>query len=208
MTSRLLMPVLIAGAIVASSNVFAQDTGADKEKILVGPITIEQLIDLPGWFGKDFVNYTPEDRYLDEIPQNMKGVKIVCVLGTWCDDSKREVPRLIRIFQLRAIDPDLLTMFGVDRNKVSPDGETAQYAIERVPTFIFLKDGKELGRIVETPISTLFEKDMLLILKGLPVTPPPPPPPPPAVIEPPPPDEHAPKETKTGSDGAVLPEKK
>jgi hypothetical protein len=35
-----------------------------------------------------------------------------------------------------------------------------------VPTFIFMKDGQELGRIVEYPLESL-EKDMAKILSGV-----------------------------------------
>ena len=40
-------------------------------------------------------------------------------------------------------------------------------SIINVPTFIFYKDGEELGRIVEYPIQDL-ESDMLKILSGQP----------------------------------------
>lgn len=50
-----------------------------------------------------------------------------------------------------------------DRRKTSPDGAEKGWNIEYVPTFIFLKNDKEVGRIVETPAVSL-EKDMVNIL--------------------------------------------
>jgi hypothetical protein len=63
------------------------------------------------------------------------------------------------------VQPSLkgVTLYGVDRKKKSPGGTEAQYHIERVPTFIFLKHGEEIGRIVENPQASL-EGDMLSIL--------------------------------------------
>lgn len=154
------------------SQLQAQDT-----PVLVGPLTIADLIELPGWFGEDYLGYQPERRYLDPIPEHMKDIEIVCFLGTWCSDSKRDVPRMIRIFQTKNIAPEKLRMIGLDREKRSPDGEEARYGIERVPTFIFLRGGEEVGRIVEAPLASI-EKDMLGIIdpeagKGDPVVSPP-----------------------------------
>ena len=53
------------------------------------------------------------------------------------------------------------------RNKKTPDNLQEGFDLIRVPTFIFFKNGKEVGRFVERPRETL-EKDMLKILKGEP----------------------------------------
>ncbi len=130
---------------------------------LLGPLTIEDLLDLPEWFGEDFIGYLPDPQYADQLNAALEDVEMVCVLATWCSDSKREVPRMLRIMQYANIPPEKLRMIGVDREKQSPGGEAAPYDITLVPTFIFFRDGKELGRIVEAPLATL-EKDILGIV--------------------------------------------
>jgi len=35
--------------------------------------------------------------------------------------------------------------------------EDKKFKIERIPTFIFLRNGKEIGRIIETPVKSLEE---------------------------------------------------
>ncbi len=151
---------------------------AQEEPVLTGPIMISDLLDLPNWFGQEYMEYQPERQYLDRIPEFLEDVDVVCVLGTWCSDSRREVPRMIRIFQSKNLPPEKLQLIGVDREKRSPNGEAAQYNVERVPTFIFIRSGKEIGRIVETPLASL-EKDMLGIIDPnagkREVAPPPPP---------------------------------
>lgn len=136
---------------------------AQEEKVLTGPITVTDLLDLPGWFGEDYLAYQPASQYLDLIPQYLEDIDIVCVLGTWCSDSRREVPRMVRILQAKMIPPEKLQMIAVDREKRSPNGEASQFSVERVPTFIFIRNGKEIGRIVESPLASL-EKDMLGII--------------------------------------------
>lgn len=42
--------------------------------------------------------------------------------------------------------------------------EANEYKLERIPTFILLKDGKEVHRVVEYPNETI-EKDFAMALK-------------------------------------------
>jgi hypothetical protein len=141
----------------------APATQAQEAKVLTGPLTVADLIELPGWFGEEYLTYQPAREYLDRIPEFLTDVDIVCFVGTWCSDSKRDVPRMIRIFQTKNLPPEKLQLIGVDRAKRSPGGEAGKYDIDRVPTFVFLRDGKEIGRIVEAPLASL-EKDMLGII--------------------------------------------
>lgn len=53
-------------------------------------------------------------------------------------------------------------MYGVDLSKQEGGGLARQYDIQRVPTVIFLRGGKELGRIIEVPKDTM-EADFLAI---------------------------------------------
>jgi len=59
-----------------------------------------------------------------------------------------------------------MTFVGVDISKLAPVGGYDTLNIERVPTFIFLKNKVEAGRIIETPVTSL-EQDMLNILTGM-----------------------------------------
>jgi thiol-disulfide isomerase/thioredoxin len=81
----------------------------------------------------------------------------------WCGDSKRELPRFLKIADEAGFPPARITLYSLDRTKKSPDGMTARYGIEYVPTFIVLKDGAEVGRITESPKVSV-EADLLTIL--------------------------------------------
>jgi thiol-disulfide isomerase/thioredoxin len=126
----------------------------------VGRITREQLS--PAFMtAYDTVHIQTE--FVDVIRQANAGVHILVFLGTWCGDSKREVPRFLKIVDAAGIPADRITLLALDRKKTSPEGMEVRYGIERVPTFIFLKKETEIGRIVETPQTTL-EGDILTIL--------------------------------------------
>jgi hypothetical protein len=54
-------------------------------------------------------------------------------------------------------------MIAVDSKKQASGLDITAYDIERVPTFIIYKEGKEIGRIIETPVQSL-EADLQKIL--------------------------------------------
>lgn len=129
----------------------------------VGTITREQLG--PAFLAAyDTVHIQTE--FVDMIRQANAGVHVLVFLGTWCGDSKREVPRFLKIVDAAGIPANRITLLALDRKKTSPEGVEVRYGIERVPTFIFLKKETEIGRIVETPQTTL-EGDILTILAAV-----------------------------------------
>jgi len=118
------------------------------------------------WYKANYKSYAVDSASLKEIETLSDNVHFVLVLGTWCGDSKKEVPHLFKIFDSAHLADHDLLMIGVDRSKKSSTGLTEQYNIQRVPTLIVLRGTKELGRIVEHPTETL-EKDLLRILHQL-----------------------------------------
>ena len=70
-------------------------------------------------------------------------------MATWCPDSKRELPRYFAIMDAAGVADSTLTMVGVDRTKKDNEGLTEKWGITRVPTFVFLRQGQEIGRVVE-----------------------------------------------------------
>jgi thiol-disulfide isomerase/thioredoxin len=84
-------------------------------------------------------------------------------LGTWCGDSKREVPRFYKVLDAAKFHENQLQVIAVNKTeesyKQSPNHEEKGLNIHRVPTFIFYKNGKEVNRIVESPVET-FERDI------------------------------------------------
>jgi thiol-disulfide isomerase/thioredoxin len=101
--------------------------------------------------------------FIELIKRAGSGVAVKVFLGTWCPDSHREVPRFLKIVDVTGPSIGPVTLYGLDRTMKSPGGEEGPYGIEKVPTFIFFKNGGEIGRIVETPQVSM-EGDILTIL--------------------------------------------
>ena len=116
------------------------------------------------WFVKEYDEYKINQETLASILKiKHDGISIKIVLGTWCPDSRKQVPRFLKIIDSWSFPVTALTFIGVDDAKQSPVGEYEQLGIERVPTFIFFKNNIEAGRIIENPLSSL-EQDIVNIL--------------------------------------------
>jgi thiol-disulfide isomerase/thioredoxin len=97
--------------------------------------------------------------------KDIDDLTITIVLGTWCSDSRREVPRFMKIIDLWGFPREKIRFIGVDINKIAPLEEYSGLDIERVPTFIFFEKKIEKGRIIEVPVTSL-EQDTENILAG------------------------------------------
>jgi thiol-disulfide isomerase/thioredoxin len=119
------------------------------------------------WFTKEYDGYQPNQEIVQKKSNDLKDYTITLFMGTWCGDSKREVPRLYKILEASNYPMELLTAIAVSRKpemyKQSPDHEEKGLNIHRVPTFIFYKNGVEVNRIVESPVISL-EEDIQSIL--------------------------------------------
>lgn len=112
------------------------------------------------YWEKNYMTYRVDESLLDTLKTKIgSDLKIVVYLGTWCKDSRNNVPGFIKILdELEAGDKIAVEYYNVQRK---PNTSVKYYyeklKVERVPTFIFYRGGKELGRIVEQPRNSLVE---------------------------------------------------
>lgn len=132
---------------------------------LLGHVTREQLRAYESWKPLFVEPYVPDAAAITAIRANADGVAVLLVVATWCPDSKREVPRFFAIMDGAGIRESQLTMVGVDRTKKDAEGLTEKWGISRVPTFVFLRNGQEVGRVVErTPAGATLEGEIARVL--------------------------------------------
>jgi len=139
----------------------------DASTWILGDFLPEKLMysDHSSWYISEYNEYAPSPSVMDELMNaDHEGLKITIVLGTWCPDSRREVPRFMKVIDLWGFPVNKIRFIGVDMNKNAPLDEYQQLGIARVPTFIFFKNNIETGRIIEVPVTSL-EQDMVNILR-------------------------------------------
>jgi len=123
--------------------------------VLLGELDWQRLAAVDGW-AEMYTAYTPDRGAVDRLASAGGRYRVVTVLGSWCSDSEREVPRLVKVLDALPADHFENVLIGVDRSRRIDDDAVAATAgvertVERVPTIVVLDaDGTELGRVVET----------------------------------------------------------
>lgn len=140
----------------------------ENEKMLLGAQSFNQFQKEPYkvWYDDSYKIYPTDKPTITELKKaKINSYNITVFLGTWCEDSHKNFPRLIKILDETNFPKTKLHIIAVNKQKQSPNGEEVKYNITKVPTIILEKYGKEIGRIVEEPETGYIEKDLLNIIK-------------------------------------------
>jgi thioredoxin 1 len=119
-----------------------------------GAISAENLLQHYPEFGAEFSAFTVSAEDISRM-QQLSEVSLLVLFGSWCHDSAREVPRLLKLVEQSGVVLQSLQLQAVDRNKQDPDKLHSQYNLRYTPTIIVLRSGVEIGRIVEQPQQSL-----------------------------------------------------
>ena len=135
----------------------------DKSKYLNvhrnGNIEVEELFSKFSVFKVGYDDYVPSE--VKELKDD--NVKVVIFFGTWCHDSKREIPKALKIFNDIGINDKNIELIAVGLDKKEHLGRASKLNLVYTPTLIFFRGSKEIGRIIEKPVISL-EKDIELII--------------------------------------------
>ena len=135
-------------------------------EILVGKISYIQMVQYTKvWFNKEYDFFRINKERLEKIKPLLKDKKVVLIMGTWCEDSQREVPGMMKILDQTGYNTAEMEIIAIDEDKRTKEGLENIYNLAYVPTLIFFDGKKEINRIVEFPIKSL-EQDILDILSG------------------------------------------
>jgi len=139
----------------------------DAQGNLIGITAKSNFLEAPfnDWFTFNYENYESNTETITSLKPLLKNVTIKAFMGTWCGDSQEQTPIFYKILDAADFNFKNLEMIAVDRTKKTPDNLQEGLNIIRVPTFIFYKNGIEIGRFVEYPRESV-ETDILKIVSG------------------------------------------
>ncbi|MBE7690451.1 thioredoxin domain-containing protein [Tenacibaculum piscium] len=122
------------------------------------------------WFNDFYRYYQTDKKTINKLKTHLKDVTIRGFVATWCGDSQRVLPNFYKILDQANFNYINSEIVAVNRKKKG-NGLEKGLDIIRIPTFIFYKDGKEIGRFVEHALDgSTIEEDILKIVSGKPYT--------------------------------------
>jgi thiol-disulfide isomerase/thioredoxin len=172
-----LMPVFIL-ALLLSNAVTAQLHNWDNkgqyellverpnEKSLKGIISREVLLADTSfkWYAENLKGYTPNAGALEGLKKHKDSLQLLVFMGTWCEDSQNIIPKMFALTDAAGFPQEQITLVGVDRKKQTLSHLSEALNIKNVPTIILMKNGKEMGRVVEFGKYGMFDVELKEIL--------------------------------------------
>lgn len=167
--ARLAVLACIVTLATSCASTTAPAVPAQPEKpVIVGETTRAAIEAAPEWASAE-AESQPDPAASTALATVPPGAEVTIFLGTWCGDSRRELPRFWKALDIagsRGADPPFAIHYiGVDRQKKEPSAPVTNNDIRYVPTFIVHREGREVGRIVEESPHGI-EKDLLALLTG------------------------------------------
>lgn len=146
---RMSMRAVAAALVLFIATPLSPEATADRYPL--GDISQAELLERHDVFKR---NYDADEvtAGIDGLPADLK-VKIL--FGTWCHDSEREVPRMLKLLAASGVKEESISLISLDIRKEEPEGRAKALNVRFTPTFIFFSDDVELGRIIERPVESL-----------------------------------------------------
>lgn len=110
--------------------------------LLLGKSTRERLQQAPydSWFNTTYNDYLIDSATANQLKSMLKGKRFQIFMGTWCGDSRREVPRIYKLLDYCGIPASQIELINVDYHdsayKQSPTHEERGLQIHRVPDLL------------------------------------------------------------------------
>ena len=117
------------------------------------------------WYAAAQKEYQPAAALVEKWKQADSSLRVIIFGGTWCDDTQYILPRFLKWASLGGFPDSCINIFGVDRQKKSLGEISAAFQISHVPTFIVMKNGKEVGRVVEYGETGKWEEEIAALIR-------------------------------------------
>lgn len=140
------------------------------EKTLKGIISQEILLkdtSFTKWYSEGLKGYKANSGALEGLRKQKDSVELLVFMGTWCEDSHFIIPKFYTLVDEAGFSQNHITLIGTDRQKKTLSHLCEALNVKNVPTIIVLKNGKEIGRVIEYGKNGLFDMELGEILNSI-----------------------------------------
>jgi hypothetical protein len=164
---RLKSSLLLGACLLLATLTFAQDKASNGKKILKGKIEMKTLMNdsSAAWFYSGVNNYQPNENMLNYIKDNRGKFTVLAIVGTWEDQSRILLPELYKILILGGSPDEQISTYGVDE-KMQGANAPQDIKTKKLPLFVIMRDGKEIGRISGAPDDSIESEIAKILLKA------------------------------------------
>ena len=119
------------------------------------------------WFNKNYKLGRPDAGAVAAFKQHGNDFKVLIFAGTWCPDTQNLLPQFYQLTDAAGYADSSITLIGVDNAKTTFDNLDKTFHLVDVPTFIVMKNGEEVGRVIEYGESGEAMKELGKIVSSL-----------------------------------------
>ena len=158
--------IILSLFILGSYNLNAQSQfeviGSGQDKTLKGLVTRNDITADSSfkWFSANQAGYKVNNLTVEALKTHRDSIQILAFGGTWCHDTQFILPRFFTMVDAAKFPEKQVTIIGVDEQKHSLGNLAEAMAVVNVPTFIVMKNGKEIGRVVEYGKTGQWDKEI------------------------------------------------
>ncbi len=117
------------------------------------------------WYAANATNYTPKEAQVTTLKEGKGKLKYLVFGGTWCSDTHFILPKFFKLMEAATIADEDISFFATDRNKKTIGNITEVLNIKNVPTIIVMKEGKEVGRVIEYGTTGMWDQELADLVK-------------------------------------------
>ena len=147
-------------------------TTVDKNNVtilngIVAKNDIATNVAFANWYSGNQNNYKPDTSVTNAMANTKDKVQYVVFGGTWCEDTQFILPKFFKLQEQSGLSENNISIYAVDRNKKTLGNIAGAFKITNVPTIIVMREGKEVGRVVEYGKTGKWDTELAQILKNL-----------------------------------------
>ncbi len=117
------------------------------------------------WYAASHAGYVPDTSALRSMEASKSNVQYIIFGGTWCSDTQFVLPKFFKLQEQSGVADKDISFFAMDRTKKTIGNVGDAFRITNVPTIIVMKEGREVGRVVEYGKSGKWDQEIANLLK-------------------------------------------